>query len=399
MKYIILFFMVVASWGKVNATRIGQASKDKLLFIQCQGENIVSHTSEKMRSRRLNFVLGFKDNRLFYCRVIPYGSLVDVSERDKTLYFKGNIEDGKVNADIEFLQDMSDLKEQNKYRLSINGLLTGDKFIAQTSSITKNGKPVHETGSLSGNVELNPVLNIDNSVLALSLQDALPDKFLNVFIVVKNGNPLYGFATTPNFNNATHDIVVDDLRLKSKKIHGQLKVKIIPDSWTPEDGKPIDCCYDLDIKVQNSTCVGNFAGYFGTRKVQGTTEGELQRLVTYSTEDIDKLTIKLEDALTGGEAWENRVFLRFNDLRQGKKNGTVTNNHTSLSGNAILEEMELKNGKFRATCMAFAENGNVSSGNYHFNLEGFAVNQTVVGNFTTTFNNQKIKNGFFWLTF
>ena len=366
---------------------------------EVQLENaVVLPDSEPGSRRRATAAFSFDGKDVYGAQVYPRGSIVDVSYAARVskagLQRRGSAVGGEMTVEIT---------QQNGNTLTLpwrfQGAMIGDTMAGTVLTPTaEKGKGVE--GSFIA--RLSPVgpVKPDHAIIRVVLHDTLaPGKFLVLHLLTADGKIVNGYGATPNFNNATHDLDTSDLTLTADALKGSLGVVIQPDSWIPKDRKPIACRLEIDATIRGQEITGRYSGRAGGAEVAKSLDGDVLERPELPT--AGQVTLKLEDGLTGGEAWQNRAFLSF-EVADGKvvAGGKVSNNHTDLKGTVDggTFVIDPKTGSFEATVKAtVADSGNVTGGVYEFKARGAFVGLMAAGSYETFIPGRgKAKSGLLW---
>ncbi len=112
--------------------------------------------------------------------------------------------------------------------------------------------------------------------LVVTLVDAVDDDRPLVVYLAVDGEAAEvsaAFAVAPAFNRRPHDVDARGLKIADGRIHGPVAVTINPDPWVPEDGRPIACRFELDLKRNGDAISGSYHGLRGGTEVRGAARG------------------------------------------------------------------------------------------------------------------------------
>ena len=108
----------------------------------------------------------------------------------------------------------------------------------------------------------------------VELQGSLPgEKALVLHLGVAGERVTDAFATSPRYSNFPHTVDAAQLKLAGGRLRGQVAVTLVPDPWTPKDGKPIDCRFEIDARVADGKVAGVYRGTRGRDEVRGQVMG------------------------------------------------------------------------------------------------------------------------------
>jgi hypothetical protein len=343
--------------------------------------------------RRLTLRFGLRDGRAFAPRLEPPGSPVDTGFAARVTSADLSLADGRLSgtlaatltpngkAPLEFVWELS--------AAAVGGRVGGG------FRTFRDGEPVGE-GRLLGTVYRGPKWPAPaDGVTVLTLHDAVePGRYVKLFLRA-GPDGVRGFATTPNFNNATHELSGEGLRFADGKLRGRVDVVVHPDPWVPPDGEPVACSYRLDATYDGVEVTGTYEGTFGGQAVSGALHGGLRPVVSLSA--LRRATLKLENALTGGNAWQNRAFLSV-ELDGGHVvGGRASNNHTDLEGRVTGGSLTVEDGRLRGRVTAeVAPSGGVRGGAYAFEVDGICAGELCAGSFRGGPEGGERKTGRFW---
>jgi len=363
------------------------------LIFDC--ENVLQiKDNGKLYQRRSIFTATVINGKVYGARFDPPGSIVDVSMQINVINADIKLNGPKLLAKIvsQIITQAGDTIMANHL---FDGYLIGD-VAAGNVRLKLNGKECDEPGSFLGNVETGATqLQPGECLQTIVLYDVLPHGgFFKLFLNASGGKISHGFATSPNSSNFTHTIDVSELKLLGNKLSGIVRVILKPDSWTSWSNE--SCLFNLKADIIEKEIIGSYTGSANNREVRGKLDGGLSVKPTLASKG--NVTLKLENALTGGKDWENRTFLNF-EIDKGKiLQGKISNNHTDMRGSVDSGELKIneKQISFDVNITA-AAGGNVDTGNYNFKGTGTVAGVYCAGSFETFRNNKSIKKGNFWI--
>ena len=81
-----------------------------------------------------------------------------------------------------------------------------------------------------------------------------PNRPLPIYVISRDGKFVYGLGSAPDWNTTSHPADVSALRYDaaSGKLTGTIQVKLNPDPWVPEDGKPVTCSLDVEATLDSA---------------------------------------------------------------------------------------------------------------------------------------------------
>jgi len=383
--------------GKVTVERVAQFADEAVYRVELHGESLVNLDRKPGKSRRLGLNLTFDGGKLVAARAIPPGSLTDVGFEAIVTGSEGQLRNGRFQGMVDVTLLPQSKKPTKKYCYTIDARAVGER-VGGTVEVTQDGKAVGE-GSVRGDVRHGDPPGADDALHTLVLHDAIPGNFLVLYLNAREGKFTHGFATGPNYNNATHTVDISQLRVTGDRISGEVDVTVNPDPWVPRDGSKTDARYDINAKFSRGAINGQFTGRFGKQQVKGNVEGQLD--ARPDVPGIDKITFKLEKALFGDGGYHSRCFLTI-DVNDGKAvSGRVWNNHSNLRGTITGGDITVKNDRLVAKITADVEqSGGVTAGKYRFKIEGGVVGTSAAGSFTTTWDkSDRTETDRFWASF
>jgi hypothetical protein len=246
---------------------------------------------------------------------------------------------------------------------------------------------VEAVGNFVGTVRWGAPPEAGNALYKLTIHNALgTGQFLDLYLSATDGKITHGFGTSPNFNNATHEVDVAKLKLAGNKLTGDMPVTVLPDPWIPKDHKPIACAFVVDATIDG----GEIAGTAGKFLLDGGLEPKPVAAV------LTGGTVKLEAGLMGDAGYRSRAFVTFT-AKDGKvTGGKVGNNHTKLAGTVDGGEIKIENehlvGKIQATITV---GDGSTEGKYEFEVDTLMVGTAGAGGFTTRMGEEK-RTGRLW---
>jgi len=362
------------------------------LVLDCENA-IQDNVKSKLYNRRTTFSMSIRDGKVYGARFDPVGSIVDVSMQ---IHVKST--DMKIEGTKLTLTTVSQIIRQQGDTIIathiFDGFILGDAA-AGTVRSRFGDKESPEPGSFLGKVStgLSPIKS-GNCLYSVVLYDVLPrGGYFKLFLSTTGGKITHGFATSPNSSNFTHSIDVSELKLNGSKLSGVVKVTLKPDSWTSYKN-PL-CTFSINADVIDEEIIGTYSGSINNGNIKGDIDGSLYPKPILAT--MGKMTIKLENGLTGGKDWENRAFLNF-DFKQNKiLKGNISNNHTDMKGTVDNGKVEFDENQISFDVnVTAAEGGNVDTGNYNFKGIGTVVGVYCAGSFQTYRDNKFVKKSNFW---
>jgi hypothetical protein len=359
-----------------------------------QFENAVNHAKSRPgQGRRIGAAFTLADGHSFGGKLEPRGSITDTacSARVEALALK--LEGGRLSGTMK-ARYVPTGKAAQQYVFTLNGQVIAD-MAAGTITTTADGKRV-EDGRFMGRVTFAHVPDPADSLCVLTLFDVpLENRYMKLYLDTRGGRFSHGFAATPNFNNATHEVDASGLRVKGSRVEGRVKVTVLPDPWIPRDRKPIPCTFGLDAEIRDGEIEGSYEGTAAGRAVQGIAAGRFDERPVI--EKVTGMTLKLENALTGGNEWHNRAFVRIALDNWKVTGGSVGNNHTRLKGTVNEGRFQFSKGLLTGWAKTDVQRGGgVDPGDYEFDVNGHFVGKIGAGRFDTYVGGKKVKSGRFW---
>jgi len=350
-------------------------------------ENVVTQVAKKGGGRRLVIELATRDGKAFAARAVPTGSMTDVAFATRATRCTVTSVDGKLAGEIEvaLTQQSGDLKPI-LYVYTLDGRIVGDMATGRIATKC-DGKDAGETGTFVASVRQGSAPAPGNALYKLTIHEALgAGKFVDLYLSTKDGKFTHGFGTSPNFNNATHEVDVTKLKLEGHKITGDVPVTVLPDPWIPKDHKPIACLFSVAAILEDGEVTGT-AGQFAL-------EGRIDAKPTNTA--LAGGAVKLEAGLMGDAGYRSRAFVAFT-AKDGKvTGGKVGNNHTKLAGTVDGGEIKIENEHLVGNIRATVTVGDGSTeGKYEFEINSLLVGTAGAGAFTTHFG-ERTKTGRLW---
>jgi len=233
-----------------------------------------------------------------------------------------------------------------------------------------------------------------NADYTLELANAVAsDRPLTLHLAARKGTCEAAFATATTFNQMPHDVDASGLKVAGGTLAGLVKVTIIPDAWVPRDGDQIACTYVLNARLQDDKISGTFTGKFGTTEARGEVTGS-RRAPVGSPASV-RLDLQLEEALTGGVAWQQRALADFRLVQGQFREPHVYTEHAKWIGTLDKADVTFQAGRLRGTLTATVKGGEVTGGVYTFTLDGRAIGATIAGTCKTALNGKPVKEGRF----
>ncbi|MFW6062024.1 MAG: hypothetical protein ACOC93_04370 [Planctomycetota bacterium] len=323
-------------------------------------------------------------------------ALYDATVQETNLHYDGEKLAGTIIADV------TDRKEgAGRYAWTLDGTISGGEVSGQVVS-THQGEVIGE-GRLHGTVDTRTAPGPRDALYRVVLHDALPGgKFLRLWLTTDNGQLQAGFGTTPRYNHAIHVLDHADLEHSGSGIRGTLEVTITPDPWVPADGQPIECRYRVEMQERAGELVGTFQGTCGGEEVDGKIAGHLQAKRQVERERVAGMYMKLEEALAGGEPWQNRAFINLDYANGQLVGGRVWNNKPNAGWNGELAGVELRISPQCVSGTIAAEIAEpegrqpaVELGTYTFRIDAKPVGEYLVGEYTSRYQGRQVQAGRF----
>ena len=285
--------------------------------------------------------------------------------------------------------------------------LTLDKPTLAGNTLKGNFKTAFKGDTIArhrftGSANTGPAYKSGHAIYTLELHKAVGEgKLLRVVFPCRHQTFETGFGFTPRYNHAFHDVRPKQLKTKHNGLKGKIDVTINPDAWHPEDLQPVDCSFAIDALRYHNLLTGTYKGNFGDKAVEGTVTGKLDTLK--SVKPPVRVQIKLMDALKGGEAWQNRLFLKTGFNKGTPVDYSVFNNKSEAHWSGKLQRIriDVDNNSFNGFVTArIHSEGPVEPGQYTFVLEGKLIGHIVAGTYTARHNTLPISgNRFFGKVF
>ncbi len=381
--------------GELGGRRIQTHPADvpRRLTLAC--ESAVYWEAGKPKRRRtpgarLGMELAVKDGRCFAARLVPSGSITDVAMAAyagaQDVRLEGHRLTGSLTGTI-YPQGQAD--RPVAYRWTFDGVAIGDR-VAGSMAVVEDGKEVGR-GRYLGQVS-SGAADAGDCLMKLTLCEAVPPhNFMNVFLATRGGKVLHGFGTTPNFNNAIHEVDVSGLEVAADRLTGRLGVTIRPDGWVPRDRKPIPCSFEIDAAITAGEVVGTHTGRFRDAPVQGEAVGRLDPKPDLA--QVARVTLKVENSPFG----RGFFTLEYEDGRLA--NGRVWNNHSNLTGEVRKVALDFSGERVGGSLTAFVEKGGATPGVYVIEPDGVLVGTMGAGTATTTAaSDGRKKTATFWIS-
>lgn len=356
------------------------------LVLEC--ENAINHGGkDKPQSRRMQIVLAVREGPVFGAKAIPPGSLTDVACAPFVKSCAVTLTDGELGGTLEIsVQPQDTGKSPVNYAYALTGRVIGD-LATGTLALQRDGKPSGPVGTFVGAVRWGAAPAAGEGLYRLTIRDALGiGKFMDVYLTATGGKLVHGFATTPNFNNATHVVEVGKLALDGQRLSGPLTVTVQPDPWIPADGKPIACAYQVDATLRDSEITGTADKFV----VEGslTDKPQLGKLTN--------ATLKLENGLHGKSDWHARAFVSC-EIKDGRvTGGRISNNHTKLDGVVTGGDLKFDGERLVGKVSATVKQGDGGQeGQYEFTVHVLMVGTVGAGTFDSQLAG-KTKSGRLW---
>lgn len=360
-------------------------------------ENAIGVTEgRKGGGRRATATITMVGGRTAGVRIEPPGSLTDVAcalrvEKADLRYAAGRLAGG-----ILVVWTPQSGGDAASYMYSIDAQVIGDN-VAGKFTTRLNDKDV-EGGRFLGTAKLGRLPEPSEGVWKVTFHDLLgKGKFLDLYLVSRDGRLVDGFGTTPNFNNATHDVDLSALPLAGNALGGGLKVTVNPDPWIPKDHKPVLCSLAIEARAGNGVVSGTYKGTAGETGVEGVLDGVIDPIPVAGA--IEGGTLKLEDALSGGNGYGSRAFLTFT-AEDGKiTGGKLWNNHNKaltgkIEGGALKLDGTGLSGK---VTVEVDRGGGVTPGKYEFTVKGCLIGSVGAGTFESSLEGKgAVKSGRYW---
>ena len=152
---------------------------------------------------------------------------------------------------------------------------------------------------------------------------------------------------------------------------------------------------DLNLEVAGDRVSGTHAGTFEDKQGRGAVWGEASPRppAPAPTQPLD-VWLKLEDGLFGGADWQNRAFFSFTVVGGRGDAGTLSNNKGIYTARFDRARLDINGGSLTGTLHGTVLSGDVTAGEYVFELDGWMIGDVLAGRFTTRKGDQT-KTGYF----
>jgi hypothetical protein len=376
---------------KAELKRVAFIEPIRLVF-DCENA-IQDDANSKIYNRRTTLSISFKDGKAYGARFDPVGSIVDVSMQ---IHVKNA--DLKMTGPLLKLTTVSQIIRQKGDTITATHIFTGSvigNVAAGTLRSRFGDKESPESGSFLGKVsDGSDPINKNDCLYSVILYNVLPrGGYFRLFLSASDGKITHGFATSPNSSNFTHSIDISELKINGTRLTGNIKVTLKPDSWTSY--KSPYCMFSVSAEIIDKEIIGTYTGFINNSDIKGDLDGSLYPKPTLAKSG--KMTIKVENALTGGLDWENRAFLNFEFNGNRISEGNISNNHTDMKGTVDggIIKFDANQISFEVD-IAAAEGAHIDSGKYKIKGGGTVVGIYCAGSFKTFRDDKFIKSGNFW---
>jgi hypothetical protein len=345
------------------------------------------------KGRRMTVVVPIDQGAAHAVRLIPPGSITDTGCSATVTASEVRRDGPRLSATIA-----STIRHQGGATsaavMRFTALAVGDQLhgLVTTSWDGQEQEPGWCTGSILTGVPETRIAQLRLTLDALVSQGGYCDLYLNL----RDGKAVSGFATTPNDGNSTHTVDSTDLIWVDGKLSGGVRLTLMPDPWRHPVAAPTKAQVELSAMVRGADASGTYHGSVGTVAVTGAVVGGLEPAVTEGP--LKSMTIKFENGLSGGNEYQNRAFIAVQLDGQGKIiGGKVSNNHTALDGSVSSGLVQVSDGRLVGTIEAIIGTaGKTTSGRYRFSFTGVAVGTMATGGFTAIDPSGTEKSERFW---
>ncbi len=309
------------------------------------------------------------------------------------------IANGRMTGSISVIiqGDPAQPDRPSRYTFDLDGLVVGDRVAGWCASIRpgRQSRPAAFTGLFEPVNAISPV----NAVHHIELHDAIDGRhMLRIEAECVDSIHAAVFSRSRTFNTAWHKVDASSLRVTGNAVQGRVRVTVRPDSWNPSDGRPVDSVFQIHARVWNDRLVGDYQGRYGDKTVTGAVSGLL--MPRPSGGEITGFGMKLEDALVGGNPWQNRCFANGN-LKNGNLVTGVfytnkpTGDNPCWSGALDDARIKVEGNKLRGTITGRVDRGVVQHGRYVITLRGESIGEQAWGEFETALDGRLVKRGLF----
>ena len=366
------------------------------LRVTLDGENLVvleKSGGKKGGGRRARIHFGLRDGRAVGVKLDPPGSITDTS-------MGARIEESNLKCDARRLSGTLKfhIEPQGRAAVKLACELEGDVIGLNLAGRCRArcGDGEFEDGRFLGRIQTDAA-KAEDCLWNLVLHDALkPGGYLKLYLATRDGKFVHGFAASPNFNNATHEVDLRCLALEGAELKGALKITVHPDPWQPPDHKLIPCEYQIRAKLQDAEIQGEYEGRSGDKTIRGPLDGNT--CLRPSPAPPVKATLKLEDALPAANQYFSRVFFSMQIDGGRITGGNAWNNHNkNMKGTVDGGEFKIEGDAFTATFKATIPPGTgMKGGTYSIAVNGACIGTVMAGGFELSEGDKLLKTGRFW---
>lgn len=343
---------------------------------------------------RLDFAI--RDGRAFAGKASPPGSLTAVGNALRVRRLDVTERDGKLTGEIVIHETPQQSFEPITHTGTLTGSIIGNR-VTGTLAIRHGETTSPETVTFTGHVRWGEAPDPGNAHYKLTLHEAFGfGRFLDLYLNTTDGKFTHGFATAPNFNNATHTVIVTSLNLTNRALAGNISVTILPDAWIPKEQRSMPCTYEIKAEMQDGQIAGMYRGQSGDTGVQNAMVGSYDEKP--AAKPVTGATFQLENALLGADDEHSRVFVEA-QLKAGQiTGGKLTNHHGENAGSVTGGTLTITADRIAGTLQATVTNAdNVKAGKYEFAVEIERVGNSGAGSFVGKLG-EDTKRGRLWVT-
>lgn len=232
-----------------------------------------------------------------------------------------------------------------------------------------------------------------NAVCHIQLYDVLPKKYgaeaMWLHFNCRDGACTDGIAFAPRYNHEGYYADVSGLHLEGGQLNGQVHVSVIPDPYAQDIEDTLLCRFDINADIDKDGIRGVCSGQVGAVQVEGAVTGQIWSAPS-EVPPAYRVQLKMEEGVTGAEPWFNRSYIHLriegSDIAEGK----FTNNKEGWTGSFEGGAWHFNGNRWGANLNCMVVEGKPKTGLYSYRMEGHAVGNILMGDYTSWFRGARL---------
>lgn len=224
-----------------------------------------------------------------------------------------------------------------------------------------------------------------NALLHVQLYDVLPKRYGNEAMWLhfnsRDGQLNRGIAFAPRYNHEGHHADGSALKNNAGHLTGSVAVVLIPDPYAKDTEDTTKCVFHIDAGITKDALRGVCYGQVGAVEVQGAVTGQIGHPLPDPSHY--RVQLKMEEGVTGAEPWFNRTYINLYIADNAIAEGSFSNNKEGWEGSFEGGSWHYENSRFTAQLHGAVLSGKPRAGVYSYRMEGFAVGDVMIGDYTS----------------